>query len=167
MGTSGSGKTTLGREITSRLSLPHTDLDDHYWLPNWIPRDKNEFQKINTDKFNEDQWVITGNYSRLAGEMWPKADMVVWLDLPLRVLLWRGFKRSLKLTLNQETTCKGNKESFSRLFGRKSILGWFLMGYKRRKKTNTLYFEQQKKSSQKLVHLKSSKEVASFLTTFL
>ena len=165
-GTSCSGKTTLGRELGLKLNLFFTDLDDLYWLPNWTPREEIEFDKRVKEKFNEERWVITGNYSRFANIMWPKADMIIWLDLPLKNLLWRGLKRSLKLIINRETTCNGNRESFSRLFCRKSIFYYILRGYPRRKRTNSLYFEGARNTPQKLVRLRTAKEVESFLVTF-
>ena len=35
------------------------------------------------------RWVIDGNYSAVRDIVWDRAEAVVWLDFPLRTVLWR------------------------------------------------------------------------------
>ena len=42
-GTTCSGKTTLGRKLSKELSIKQVDLDDLYFLPNWVEKEKYVF----------------------------------------------------------------------------------------------------------------------------
>jgi adenylate kinase family enzyme len=44
-GTSGCGKTTLAKKLAILLKVKSYDLDDYYWLPNWIPRNNDDFRE--------------------------------------------------------------------------------------------------------------------------
>ena len=144
VGTSGSGKTTLARKIAALKKCEAIDLDDLYWLPGWIQRDENEFEKLIKEIAQKDSWAISGNCSRMAHHTWPKADLVIWLDYPLPVLLWRAFKRSMRRISTKETCCNGNHETFSRFFSSQGIFWWILKSYRRRKKAFTKLVEEGK-----------------------
>jgi len=58
-----------------------------------------------------DEWVISGNYlSRVAHDVWCRADTLVWLDLPLPLVLWRSVSRTVRRSLTRELVCNGNRE---------------------------------------------------------
>lgn len=162
-GTSGSGKTTLAKAISEKIGVPCTDMDDLFWLPNWTPREDEDFEQQILSVVEGDEWVISGNYSRLSHITWPKADMVVWLDFPLHTLLWRTLKRSVCRSFTKEPCCGGNQESFSRLFSKETIFYWVLRSYFRRKRSYTAYFADPCDKPHQLAHLKTRDEVRRFL----
>ena len=61
-------------------------------------------------------WVLDGNYDRTRAIKWPRATMVIWLDLPYWQVLWQVFTRTMKRSLTQEKLWSGNQESFERHF---------------------------------------------------
>ncbi|MCB1106950.1 MAG: AAA family ATPase [Chlamydiia bacterium] len=134
IGTSGSGKTTLGKHLAKKLGYPMTDLDDLYWLPNWTRRPKKEFASLIEKAASHKEWIICGNQSRYRHLFWPKADTIIWLDLPLPLLLWRTVRRSFRNMKTKETFCNGNYESLSRLFSSESILFYVIKGYFKHRK---------------------------------
>lgn len=134
IGSCGSGKTTLGYHLSKNLDTPVTDLDDLYWLPNWTLRPKEEFAALIEKATCQDRWIICGNQSKFRHLIWPKADTIIWLDLPLPILLYRVTKRSLKRIWDKKSICNGNFESWSRLFSSKSIVLWVLRTYFRHRK---------------------------------
>ena len=70
-------------------------------------------------------WVLDGNYDRTKAIKWPRATMVIWLDLPYWQVLWQVFTRTMKRSLTQETLWSGNQESLRKAFlSRDSILLW-------------------------------------------
>jgi adenylate kinase family enzyme len=163
VGTSGSGKTTLAQSLSSILNIPCTDMDDLYWLPNWEVRNEEDFLQDMKVLVDGDQWVLSGNCSRISGYTWPKAEMIIWLDFPLHTLLWRTLKRSIRRSIRKEPCCGGNQESFLRFFSKHSIFYWVFRSYRRRGKMYSKYFADPTNKPHKLVHLKSSDEVRKFL----
>jgi adenylate kinase family enzyme len=93
IGCSGSGKTTLARKIAAAHNLPWTSLDNLFWKPGWVESSDEEFFPKVDALCNEPRWVIDGTFSRTLHLRLPRADTVIWLDLPLRTCLWSVLKR--------------------------------------------------------------------------
>ena len=91
----GVGKSTFARELGEKLDLPVYHLDSYHWKPGWIEADKNEFRKAIEKLVNEDAWIIEGNYSSTIDLRLAEADTLIYLELPLRVCLYRVLKRWL------------------------------------------------------------------------
>ena len=90
-GLSGSGKTTVARRVATILDVPHVELDALHWRhrPDWgMPSDE-EFLPEVREATAGDAWVVEGNYSRSRDIFWPRVELMVWLDLPLRTTCWR------------------------------------------------------------------------------
>ncbi|MCB1110910.1 MAG: adenylate kinase [Chlamydiia bacterium] len=157
IGTCGSGKTTLGRHLAQNLDYPMTDLDDLYWLPNWVRRPPEEFAALIEKATLPEEWILCGNQSRFRHLIWPKADTIIWLDLPLHTLLWRTWRRALHNIKTNATFCNGNYESYTRLFSRHSILVWVLKTYHRHRRD----YKQEMKSRPDIrwIHTRSIKRV--------
>jgi adenylate kinase family enzyme len=113
------------------------ELDALNWGPNWTPFDDATFKERVAAATSGDQWVVDGNYSgRGAREIiWPRADTVVWLDLPLHVTLARLLRRSVGRIRSREELWSGNRETFRNTFlSRDSLFVWALKSYRRRKR---------------------------------
>ncbi len=83
IGTSGTGKTFLGSKLSIILGMKFVDLDDINWLPGWKQRSDEDFIECIKKELSCDEWVVSGNYSRANKYIWPQADMITWIDLPL------------------------------------------------------------------------------------
>jgi len=117
LGVSGSGKTTLAREIAGRLGCEHIELDAIHHLADWTPIDRDEMRRIVSDRTAADRWVVDGNYSRMVADIvMARADTVVLLDLPRRVVMWRIVARSLRRLARREELWNGNRERLRYLF---------------------------------------------------
>ena len=134
VGTSGSGKTTLGKKLSQKLNIPLVDLDEFFWLPNWVRRTEEDFANQIKQAVNQNSWIICGNQSKYRPLFWPKADTVIWLDLPFPLLFWRVFQRGIRQFYSKENICNGNKQTPKQFFW---ILGWVIKSYFKRKKTYT------------------------------
>ena len=101
VGGSGSGKSTLCNILSKELKLPAIHLDAINYNSNWIEIDKNERDKIISNKSAEDKWIIDGNYNKTLQERFEKADLIIWLDYSTIKQLKGVIKRYLK-TYNKE-----------------------------------------------------------------
>lgn len=126
-GGSGAGKTTLGRALAERLSLPYVELDALHHGPNWISATAAELQALVASKLDDRRgWIVDGNYeSKLGSMVLDRAELIVWLDLPLAIKLGRLAKRTSRRWLRKEELWNGNRESFKAAFwGRESLFAW-------------------------------------------
>ena len=57
-------------------------MDQIFWKPNWGETPDEEFFAKLDEATSQDSWVLDGNYTRSQGITWPKADTVIWLNLP-------------------------------------------------------------------------------------
>ena len=73
-------------------------------------------------------WVVDGNYERKLGTLvLDRAELVVWLDLPLVTKLRRLAVRTGGRIVRREQLWNGNRESLrSALWGRESLFAWMV-----------------------------------------
>ena len=159
---SGSGGTTVGREIAARLNLPFHELDAIFWEPNWTEPDRDEFRKRVAEIVATERWVIDGSYQSWIGQLaLGNADMVVWLDLPMRVWLPRLLRRTVSRVRSGEELWNGNRESLRKAFAsRDSLILFSLRHYRGRRRRYPNRF-----AGYHVVRLRSQREVDRFLAS--
>ncbi len=82
-----------------------------------------------------ERWVVDGNYHQVRDIIWQRADMLIWLDYPLPLVLWRLWWRTLWRTIRQPELWNGNRESWrGAFFSRDSLFIWALETHKTRRK---------------------------------
>ena len=118
VGSSGSGKTTVAREIASRLGVPYLELDAVRHAEDWDSTPDPEFQRIICEFASQDHWVVDGNYTSHGTRevVWPRADTIVWTDLPRNVVVRRVIGRTVKRVLTREELWGGVREPFTNLY---------------------------------------------------
>lgn len=117
VGTSGSGKTTFARRLAAVLDVPHVELDEVFWGPDWVKRDLAEARADLEDRLSAPAWVVDGNWESSAGDvLGAAADTTVWLDYPRRVVMARVVRRTLRRGLLRTRLWHGNRESLRNLF---------------------------------------------------
>jgi aminoglycoside phosphotransferase (APT) family kinase protein/adenylate kinase family enzyme len=133
---SGNGKTTLGRELARRLRVPFVELDGLVHGPDWIEIADDDLRAQLEPIVVSEGWVIDGTYHRKLGDLvLDAADVVVWLDLPIRVWLPRLGRRTWRRVRGREELWNGNRESLvSALWGRESLFAWALRTHFRRRR---------------------------------
>jgi adenylate kinase family enzyme len=95
LGTGGAGKSTLAVRVGARLRLPVIHLDQHFWNAGWVPTPPDEWRNVVSELVARPCWVIDGNYAGTLDMRLPRADLVVFLDLPRRVAMTRVIRRWL------------------------------------------------------------------------
>jgi adenylate kinase family enzyme len=96
VGTTGSGKSHLAARLADVTRLPLIHMDEL--------RNDASGKKLSDDKFRSavseviggDDWIVDGYYRSVSDLIWPRADMIVWLDYPISFIMSRLFTRYLR-----------------------------------------------------------------------
>jgi adenylate kinase family enzyme len=75
------------------MDLPLVHLDQEYWHPGWVESTPKEWHKKMQGLVAEERWLMDGNYSGTWGLRLPRTELVIYLQYPLRTLLYRALKR--------------------------------------------------------------------------
>jgi adenylate kinase family enzyme len=115
VGSSGSGKTTVALAVAESLACPHLELDSVFHQPNWTPLPDDEFRAVAHEFVEQDRWVVDGNYTShgVLDLVWNRADTVIWLDMPKRVVMQRVTRRTIRRAVKREDLWNGNREPIS------------------------------------------------------
>jgi adenylate kinase family enzyme len=94
MGGAGAGKSTLARRVGEALQLPVVHLDRVVFGPGWtrlpVPLARERLKAL----LAGGAWVVEGSYGELADLTLPTADLVIWLDQPAWLRLWRSWRKT-------------------------------------------------------------------------
>lgn len=160
---SGNGKTTLGRELASRLGIPFVEVDALHHGPGWTEATADELRARVEPLVAGEAWVVDGYYRGKLGDLVPRsADVVVWLDLPVRVWFPRLLRRTLRRVATREELWNGNRETLRNVFfSRDSLLLFSLRAHFRRRRAYPTQL-----APFNVVHLRTPKEVERWLARF-
>jgi adenylate kinase family enzyme len=161
IGPSGSGKTWVSERLAGRLDLRHVEIDALYHGPNWVQCTLDELRERVARATDGDAWVSDGTYHQMIGELvLERAQTVVWLDLPVRLIMWRLLQRTWVRKRNDVELWHGNREGPWR--DSVSYLIWpaFKRAFENRRKLPALFARHPQLD----VHrLRSEREVRSFV----
>ena len=157
IGSNGAGKSTFARQLSEKLNIPATHLDQLYWCGNWqvVPHDV--FLERVEQVMQAPSWIIDGNNLRSLDKRLEKADTLFWLELPPALCVWNVIKRELrykgKARPDMPESCKSRIDpAFLRI-----VLEF---NGKNRKKINELL---QKYPGVKVYHFRSYRQIHKFL----
>jgi adenylate kinase family enzyme len=158
---SGNGKTTVGRALAAKLGVPFHELDALHHGPNWTEATAEELRARVEPLVESEAWVIDGAYRGKLGDLvLERADLVVWLDLPIRVWLPRLVRRTLRRIVTREELWHGNRELLRYAVDpRYSVVFYALRHHRERRRS---YPDELARFP--YVRLRSQKEVDDFLS---
>jgi adenylate kinase family enzyme len=165
VGTSGSGKTTLAREVAGRLALPHVELDALHWGPGWTEPPVEEFRLRVEAALQGESWVADGNYGKVRDLVWGRAEMLVWLDYGLPLVMARLVRRTLRRVLVREELWNGNRERLREQFTRDSLWLWALQSHRRHRREYPARFQRPEYCHLAVVRLRSPRAAARWLAS--
>lgn len=97
VGGPGAGKSTVARKLADRIGAPIFDLDECFW--NSGPKSPDELHAEMARIAGNRSWVAEGIYTESAGDLIKKADVVLWIEVPLPIAIWRIVLRHVKRSL--------------------------------------------------------------------
>jgi adenylate kinase family enzyme len=133
---SGNGKTTLGRRLAERTGVRFIELDALVHGPGWTETPDAALRAAMAPIVASDAWVIDGTYERKLGDLvLANSDLVIWLDLPIRVWLPRLIRRTWRRLRRREELWNGNRESLRlAVWGRDSLFAHAFRTHVRRRR---------------------------------
>lgn len=162
------GKTTLSMALADRFGLEFVELDELKHQANWTELPADEHRAAARARFDraEHGWVSDGNYGALREMVYERAETVIVLALPWRVMLWRTLKRTVRRFVTREVLWNGNRESIrSTLFSGDSVVYDL---YRRRKKFTTFaeVAEAEAPGDVRLLIVRSARELEEFYASY-
>ncbi|MEO8242585.1 MAG: AAA family ATPase [bacterium] len=95
VGQPGSGKSTLARRLGAVTGLPVVHIDHIHWQDGWVERPRDDTTRLCHDVEARAAWIFEGGHSLTWANRMARADLVVWLDLPVTLRMWRVLMRSV------------------------------------------------------------------------
>jgi len=111
-GAGGNGKTTLAAALAERCGLRRVELDALHHGPNWESCGADVLRERVLAATDGDDWVTDATYHSMLGDLvFERAETAVWLDLPVRVAMWRLVRRTYLRKKNKVVLWNGNVEA--------------------------------------------------------
>jgi adenylate kinase family enzyme len=95
VGQPGSGKSTLAAALGEITDLPVVHIDRIHWQFGWVERDKAEKTRLCREVEQQSRWIFEGGHSATWSSRVARADILVWLDRPVGLRLWRVLRRAI------------------------------------------------------------------------
>jgi len=159
----GSGKTTLAKEIARRIDAPHIELDEFRYQQEWVVETDERFRSNVVAIVGTDKWVIDGNYADVQDLIWIRAQLLVWIDFELPVLLWRLLGRTFRRLWTREEFSNNNREQFKRVFSSRSILIWAIRSHGERRRRYQELLKLERYAHLQVVRLRSPSAVSAWI----
>ena len=129
------------------------------WDPGWRLVPVDEQRRRVAAIVAGDVWVLDTAYSAWLDLVLPRVELIVALDLPRRVSLWRLVRRTLHRARTKQPVCNGNVETWRNLVSRDGILAWHFHSFANKRRR----IEQWERDGRPVVRLRSAREVAHWL----
>ncbi|WP_335339510.1 topology modulation protein [Sporosarcina psychrophila] len=122
-----------------------------------------EFSAAQQQVVQNEQWIVEGNYSGTFDIREPYADTVIYLELPLRVCLYRVLKRRVQFHgKTRNDIGEGCKEKIDKAF-----LKFILTTYGARKRKMLERIQRYAGEGKNVHYLKTPAQIEGFLKTYI
>ncbi len=170
IGNTNAGKSTLASQLAELINGKHIELDALFWRnPNWQQPETAEFQAaMRAAVESTPRWTSSGNYFGGGAQeiLWPLADTLIWLDMPLRTVLPRVVNRSWRRWRDNELLWGTQRENFwdhLKLWNAESLIHFAIRYDRPKRRTYAAEFADPRWSHLWKYRLRSPQAVASFL----
>lgn len=113
-GLPGSGKTSVSMNLAERMGLPHVEIDQLYFTPDYRVRDT--FAADLATALAQPGWILDDwGAPESWDSVWAAADTLVWIDLPFGIPFRRAVRRTWRRLRDRYVRPNGLRETW---------LGW-------------------------------------------
>lgn len=161
IGSVGSGKTTMARALKTILNIPHIELDNVVWIRDSTGdrrRDLEDRDNLLHSYVQKNHWIIEGVHISWVNTSIENADIIIFLDIPYRIRIYRIIRRFILQKLGKESA--NYKPTLSMFFN------MFRWNRDFEKKSRGTILTQLQPYREKVHILQSSKDVEYFLLHF-
>lgn len=160
-GRAGAGKSTLARRLATTLALPYTEIDSLQHGPGWRRRDT--FVEDVRAIVESERWVIEFQYDDTRPLILDRADVLVWLDLPVWLTMARVLRRTVRRRIGRTELWNGNREGplWRVLVDREHIVRWAWTA--RREASARITWVRSVRPELPVVRLRSGRDVEEWL----
>lgn len=166
VGTTSSGKSTLAERLADKLDYDFIELDALHWEPGWTGAPLEVFRERVETATQVQAWVVAGNYHSVRDIIWPKAEVVIWLDYPLPIVFWQLTRRTFRRWWTKELLWGTNRENLwthFKLWSEESLFHWLFKTYWRRKREYPLLFSLPENRHLTIIYLRNPKETEKWM----
>lgn len=160
-GCSGAGKSTVAAALGARLGLPHHELDALRHGPGWVLRP--EFVPDVAAFAATERWATEWQGGEVRALLLPRADLVVWLDLPRRRVFTQLLQRTVHRRVRRVELWNGNVEPplWTVFSDPEHILRWAWVSYARNRRRMQALSDEA--GAPPVVRLRSRREVRQWI----
>ncbi|WP_068876435.1 MULTISPECIES: topology modulation protein [unclassified Phenylobacterium] len=158
IGNSGAGKSTLAARLGQKLGLPVIHLDVLFWKPGWVESEDDQFRARVAAALAAPAWVCDGNFPSSWDVRMPRADIIVWLDQPRWLCVFRAIRRVFQYREGERPDmAAGCRETIDLKFYH------FIWTYDRKVRPKLEAALAQYGAHARVAHLRSDREIEAFL----
>jgi adenylate kinase family enzyme len=140
------------------LGIRHVEIDALHHGPNWESCGAEVLRERVLAATEGDGWVTDSTYHRMLGDLVVRrAELLVWLDLPVRLVMWRLLRRTHIRTRDRIELWNGNVEPGWRESIRHLIWPAFHTAFENRRVYPSLY------ATTNVRRLRSDRDVREFV----
>lgn len=155
----GVGKSTFAMRLGKALKLDVFHLDSFYWKQGWVESSLEEFTEKQEKMLSHySSWIVEGNYSSTIKLRADHADTIIYLELPLRICLYRVIMRWLT-NLGYKRHDLGGECTEKMDF---AFIKFIVTTYRKRKKWMREFMNSYH-DTRRVICLKNKKEIEYFL----
>ncbi len=161
VGGSGAGKSTLAQDLAVVSKLPSYHVDQLLWRPGFILRRHQETVRLAREIHSKERWIFEGGLTSTYAERAARADVLIWLDLPVGLRMWRvllrAFRYHNKVRPYMSTGCREK-------FGPHTIdVVRFVWKSRKTNREQILKMLESASPELEIVHLRSARQVKRFV----
>lgn len=96
VGCSGAGKTSFALRLGEKTGLPVVHLDREFWRPGWTEPSMTVWRHQVEELAARPRWIMDGEFRNSLDLRLPRADTVIFLDMPRWLSLARVARRTVR-----------------------------------------------------------------------